>query len=517
MIMRAQLLALALLCGCGAGDARVEPRASPPAQDDVAAPDRIAHTREARIHGIVTDRSGAPIHGARIVLQDAFERDAAHAQEPPLWRETTTDAAGAYAFDHITSWAAEVVASNEGFATLSRVFFAAFGSIDDRKLDFVLSPPREISGRVTDREGRPIQGATIDAARWETLDNAGTSVGAATTGAEGEFDVTGLSPGAFTIDVKAPGFADQQLEGTRAGTSGVALVLDRCGSVAGSVRMPGGTPARRFTLVPVRLDSDFGRPLPPRERPRTFESTDGRFELVDLQPGVYVIQVGIEGFALTESEVFAVIAAKVTEDVDVVVDRGARLAGRVVDSHRLPVRGARVRIKPDFRIEPSFWPDPLPDETDDSHRISEARTDSEGRFELAALSPRSSLFVVDAPGCARFAVEGIALPDGETTRWESIVLADGGTIYVQCLDATGRRSGGAILSCSCDFMDIRRAADAEGRAVFEGLRPGIWSVGVAPQPGDSFVSILGKSKRQVAVREGSFTALELRLPPSPGD
>ena len=121
-------------------------------------------------------------------------------------------------------------------------------------------------------------------------------------------------------------------------------------------------------------DPDSGR------GPRADTGTDGRYNLIGLSPGIYIVSA--DGIAIgyirenyddtaarEDAARFAVTGTEVVEGIDFGLKRGATISGRVIDALTgLPI------AKMDVRATPA-----------DGDDISWAETDIDGRYTLKGI------------------------------------------------------------------------------------------------------------------------------------
>ena len=141
--------------------------------------DSAANLLPGSISGRVTDSgTSAPLVGATVSTDGA---------------STTTDAAGAYTLSTVASGEHVVSASATGYATSLKTAIVA--PAQATTVDFALSPPGTVTGRVTDASsGAGISGAVL------TYDG-----GSTTTDASGNYTIAGIASGIQTITASATG------------------------------------------------------------------------------------------------------------------------------------------------------------------------------------------------------------------------------------------------------------------------------------------------------------------------
>jgi len=164
----------------------------------------------------------------------------------------TAGADGAFALGPIAAGAytatAHCPSGDEGSAAIA----AKLGMPD---VTLAVKAGGKIAGRVVDTKGKPVAGASVNAAsgtRTEVVNGMVTSGIAALTGADGAFELTGLAAASYRLSVLDRGRPLPMKTGAAAATiavapgeskSGVELVVDRPdGVIQGTVTGPDGKP-----------------------------------------------------------------------------------------------------------------------------------------------------------------------------------------------------------------------------------------------------------------------------------
>ncbi len=215
---------------------------------------------------------------------------------------------------------------------------------------FTLDRGMEISGRIVDEDGLPVQARNIQVNQQRDQNNMIPPQMDSSTNADanGDFTKDRLPPGTYNIRVTADGYAAEVLEGVAAGTSGVVITLRKGMKVAGIVLLPDGSPARGIWITVKGGDNR-------NQSAQTDE--DGRFEVEDLKEGVYEVSVRIQwwlagamGFSegerpnVRDTTVTGVAAG--TETVEIRLLQGFAIDGHVRDTGGSPIAGARVNATP---------------------------------------------------------------------------------------------------------------------------------------------------------------------------
>ena len=352
----------------------------------------------ARITGIVTDSTGNPVAGASILV-DRIDP----AQAGPSRRSSGTSYhwRAAYGLDHQARSESDgtfrlagldrrlshlLTVEAPGFVR-SSTELPGIGSSAAAPLDIVLNRGRRTWGKVVDTDGRPVEAAGVvllpvtRSPRGGTVLSYGSDL-TATTDVGGVFEFPAVAAGSYQLTVDHSEFASHtptsieipEGEGEiDVGSTTLTPGLQIEGLVVGPDRRP-------VAGALVSALRPHTAPSPAGEGPRT-ATTDagGHFRIGGLPDNP--VDVGVQADGYAASHVKAVKPA--TNDLlEIELNRGAVLAGRVVDTAGDVVAGAMVIL---FNTGPGPLagfnrPDQQP-----------VTTDADGRFRVELLSPGSWL------------------------------------------------------------------------------------------------------------------------------
>lgn len=324
---------------------------------------------EQPIEVLVVDEDKQPVAGARLwTAREQGELFALLRGDSVAPAAATTDAqgraviGGLAAGDHV-----EVMVRAPGFSTATTSLVAA---LDGPAHTVPLSTLLSLAGRVVDEGGLPLEGAQVRLTpRVEVVTATGSGMSSgqprmAQTGKDGTFRFGELERGSAFFEASAPNrvpvaeelsiSAADQLEGRE-------VVLLPGTKVTGVVRTVEGT-----ALAQARVNLGWSG-----------AATDatGRFELVGVPFGWSELMVAAQGFRTHRREVE--ITAETTLEVE--LEPGLRVAGRVIDSAGEPLVGVEVR--------PQF--------TSGYYRSRAVQTDPSGAFALVDLEPGEVRFIVE--------------------------------------------------------------------------------------------------------------------------
>ncbi|MGH9852871.1 MAG: carboxypeptidase regulatory-like domain-containing protein, partial [Blastocatellia bacterium] len=165
-----------------------------------------------------------------------------------------------------------------------------------------------ITGRVIGPDGQPMAGAEIFARRISERSGSNRS---ATSDDNGDFKLTGLSPGAYVLNASAPGYINAETsteDGIHRIGESVTINLVKGGVITGRVTDEAGEPMVGVRVFPQRLRDLEGKAA--SSRFDTFDGlgwmTDDRgiYRVYGLPPGVYVVSVGAGyGYSYDEAQI----------------------------------------------------------------------------------------------------------------------------------------------------------------------------------------------------------------------
>jgi 5-hydroxyisourate hydrolase-like protein (transthyretin family) len=382
----------------------------------------------------VKDAEGNPVPGARVVLCAARAR-----METTILAEGETDADG--------KW---MIPATEEKAFVYKLLFAfkpglSWGGTAGMRtnaedLSITLNAPAKISGKVTDKKGDPIEGATIRPAHVsDPKDPQRSSFGVvpglpfltARTNAQGEFTLEDLPAGATVMlwTEAPPGFAnamDYQIR-YEPPVENLAIQLGPESRIKGTLKHEKtGKPAAGVTVTANR----------PRGGGYGYAVTDenGAFELLNLNAGDYQINLDTRtedwGGVPVGPATVSVAEGQALENVAILWTEGAMVEGRILDARtNAPIPGASTYLQPS---------PPSPGSQGFAGPV-----DAEGRFHFRA-PPGSYSFAAYAQDYDRFSSNS-TVTEGEN-RFGDILLTKMPESVVRIEDAEGAPLSGATVT-----------------------------------------------------------------------
>jgi hypothetical protein len=413
---------------------------------------------EEPIEVLVVDEEEQPVVGARLwTAREQGELFALLRGDSAAAAVATTDAEGRAVIgglavgEHV-----ELMIRAPGFSTATSSLVA---TVDGPPHVVPLWALLSFSGRVVDERGRPLEGAQVRLTpRVEVVTASGSSMSSGQprmtqTGKDGTFRFDELERGSASLTVTASDrvavmeelsiSAADQLEGRE-------IVLLAGTKVTGMVRTVEGT-----AVAEARVSLGWSGAA---------TDANGRFELAGVPLGWSELVVGAEGFRTHRREVE--IAAEATLEVE--LEPGLRVAGRVVDGAGEPLVG--VDVRPEFTVA--------------RYQARAVQTDASGAFVLAGLEPGELRFLVEnRASMARFQTEPMQL---ETSlEGHEIVVPVAGRLEGQVIGADlGDLATANVVAISQSGTESSPsfgigAVDFEGRWSVPGVMPGLWTVYVS--------------------------------------
>ena len=355
----------------------------------------VVLTGGSTLEGRVVDAGGTAVAGAVIELRRAVEtigQMGMFQQMMPKSKGTTlySRSDGSYRVERLEPGSYNVEVTALGYAKRIVEDFEIGEGNGNVSHDFVLDQGGAISGRVIDLEGNPLEGVEVVAILENILAAATpfgdletrqillyTSEGVARvkTGVPGAFTLKNLPEGSYTIVARRAGFEAAHATKVEVGADIGELLLKPRAAVEGTVVFAGTLePVTSFhAFVTAEENSVFGF-----ERiPRTFNNSEGRFLIEDLNSGVYELTVQTEGYAPSKLKIDLLPGDR--QSVEVVLVRGARLRGVVVnDLNGEPIGGASVYISATEDAGFQGGVNPLD--------LGRDTTGDDGAFEIAAVA-----------------------------------------------------------------------------------------------------------------------------------
>ena len=480
----------------------------------------------AHVAGTISNEGGTPLAGVEVTAYDLelVSLSVGGSEEG----RATSDAQGRYEIKHLRGGRKRVVARAPGLANAEVSLLKVRASVET--LDFKLAAGHILSGRVVDADTGAGIGDVLVRARpvgsSPTPSRGGSSVrrrpgggfqtGETTkTAPDGSFRIAGLTRFQHVLSA-VRGREEVGTINAMPGDEAVELRMRIQGAIAGRViDAATGEPVTRFSVTVSRGP----RPaLVSAAATRRIADPDGAFTALDVAPGIHHVVVEAPGYATGMAGPVETGLGDRVGGVEVRLERGIVVHGRVVDDEGEPIAGAGVLIVEEVEVGASAThPGILPQRRIDAAR-SAGTTFADGSYLLANVGQgRFHLTVGKLPQHVSTDTESFTLIGGEgTIALSEVVLARAATVTGIVFDDAGRPDHAAVVTA---FPQVRMSGgppspagtDAQGHYRLEGLRPGTWRIAVTVARGRAKMDTRnGSGGRMVTLVPGGTASVDFR-------
>ncbi|HET9227505.1 MAG TPA: carboxypeptidase regulatory-like domain-containing protein, partial [Thermoanaerobaculia bacterium] len=367
------------------------------------------------IEGYVVDPNGQPVEGVEIRVAETEADPMARYFSQGEEDEPAAVSAQDGFFRVPDRSAGEIVdldASRPGYAP---AVAAGVQVPAEPPVRLVLRPSAAVEGRTVDPDGKPVAGARVNIFPSDPMAVGGTRVFGASRARQAVSDDTGffrvedVIPGSFELLAMAAGYQRSELKNleVRPGQDlrGTEVVLMPGAVVEGRVLSPSGQPlpGAEVGIVDPTVDFFFGNAT---------TDGDGRYRLEGIAPGTHSVQAEHESYRRAVKE----LEVRLGENtLDLRLEGGAEISGRVVDEGGVPIPSARVSL----REGPRSWSQPG------------AVSGADGSFRLDGVADGTYRVQAEKEGFARTR-EGVEVTvAGSSVSGVEIKLSAGGAIVGQ--------------------------------------------------------------------------------------
>lgn len=402
-----------------------------------------------RIEGRVADTAGRPLAGAGAWLTEGGRAQAGtlRQREP----DVKTDEAGRFAVADLTRGRiVNVLVAREGYVPS---WVAGVEAPTTRPLAVVLEPASRLRGRVEDASGEPVPEANV---RLRPAPPPPGTVGLVPrrsentadvqAGDDGTFLFAEVAPGAVTLEASAEGLVPSDPVEVRVLPNGeiqdVVLVLGRGADVGGWITA-GGEPVAgaRVRIDLVQAESD----------------AEGRYRLAGVPPGAKTLVLSHPAYKERAQQVDVQPGEN---RVDLTLERGATVSGRVVDESGAPRLGAELMLKNRGERGPRGY---------------RASSGPGGRFEILAVSDGSFDLEARAEGFAPAVHPAVVEVAGRDVGGLEVVLGRGATLSGRLLGLEpGQLAAVEVTAERAGWPSRSATVDHAGRYEIAALEAGDW-------------------------------------------
>lgn len=424
--------------------------------------------RDARIAGIIVDKSGRPLSGMHVAnaieISTTFEPGSIM-QFPKVAKgfgtsvpkvETRDD--GTFLLDGLAPGeygliALPVASGRSGAHSATQtIHLKESQALTGIRLIYEGVGAHTIAGRVANTQGAPIADASVAVVDYMTSSSRFQSF--TTTNANGDFVLEIGRDRPCDITITHAEYTRQLLGRVEQGTNNLNIILEGRGAISGQVldRIT-GEPIPRFearSIVGSGLAEHLGF--------TTFEDAEGRFTLDSVASGEDALFIRAAGYAPMRLTIPTVREGEVVAGIVVRLDAGASLEAEVVDMNGTPIPDVKISLGRD--LDYSLYPPALGNNQgeDEFHATSDAR----GRFTLDLLNPATSEATLVHPDHQRTVVP-LSLVLGEKTVLTMVMT--GFATLEGVVSVNGEPMEGASVSVEHDSLvsPLYAETDVQGR------------------------------------------------------
>jgi len=461
--------------------------------------------------GMVTDeQTGKPIEGARIAVYVGpmgFGGGSRSADAKAAADVRRTDEKGSFRFEALNPGpVSSAVVQAAGYVSASFSMWPPPGNQwpdvaagETTEVKVALKRGATVKGLVVATEGKqPVQGAEVLLMQtgWAAMASMWIGTPSAISGADGGYELVGVTPGKYRLlavaDGHSPAGGEEGVEievPAAGGTLRQDIQMITAGAVTGVVTDLQGEPIAGVKLR-LRAGASEAAPEGGRNRnrgmnmarealmggrnPVDLTDDEGRFRLEGVASDTLWIVYGeSDEYVSGESKPFK-LAAGETKDVSLQMLPGGAIRGLVVDEHGSRLAGVRVQVGR------------LPDELAGQARLTEweARralgsksytTDEEGRFFAPNLKPGRTLVRASMDGYITYFKRNATVRPGETIDNYTVALSRGEVVEGLVRGADGAPLERATISVTTDPNPGGDQAEADGAETSEEVEPAMWA------------------------------------------
>ncbi len=406
------------------------------------------------VSGVVVSEDGEPVAGARVLLRRTQTLEmAGNVMAFVMVVDEASDAEGRFRFvdQEPGTVALSAVASGYQEVELANVELPKGEDVAD--LTLRLPAGAIVHGRVLAPDGRPAIGAEV---RPVTGESELVRFGGARTDGNGSYRVEGLRPGAVSIEATHGDHPRvvRDLE-LKPGLQQLDLQFEGGHEVSGTVSALDGTPVAGAIVGLAPVGRRWGGS-------ETHSGADGTFVVPGLRNGSYELWAEAAGFAPAAGDRRVEIADEPVHGLDVRLDPGAAVYGRITGIE--PERFGGVRVHAEGAERGGF----------DSQVV-----DSNGTYRIEHLAPGTYDVVAELADSGRSARTSVVLDPGANDVRADIRFEKGLVLSGRVVQADSAVAGALVI---VEGLDVDRSGwdetGSEGGFRIEGLDAGRYRVSV---------------------------------------
>ena len=339
--------------------------------------------------GVVTDEAGRPVRDAQVALgRTRYDSDR---------KPATTDGNGAFRLTGVTAGESWLTVQANGFAPAMKKLAAGTANAP---LQFKLGAGHTYTGRITDPDGKPLNGARVSVERWN-----GTQLLEATanTDTEGRYRLESLPASGVEFYLGRSGFMQMRNIRPSSAIPENNYTLKPAVKITGRVTDAAtGEPIKEFTVTPG--DAWMANVGPSNWQDyASRRGADGQFvhAIEELNQGI-VLKIVATGYLPQITK--RLTAEDGGQTIELALKKGTGPRGVVVTANGQPAAGAVVALG--SRSAPvSVDPKNGIMTGNQAGRFAQVTTDAQGRFELPPEADAVLLVATSPAGFAELPVD----------------------------------------------------------------------------------------------------------------
>jgi len=407
-----------------------------------------------KVAGQVLTEGGEPIAGAQINLTRSRTIEmGGNVMKTVMMMSESSDGEGRFVFEEQEPGTISLKAVASGYQEAKLDNLEIPKGEDLEGIEFPLDAGSIVTGQVLAPDGRPAIGASVRLA-GDSGDGLMRMMGGAPTDGDGIYLLEGLAPGKISVEASHPDYVRtvRDLE-VKEGPNSLDLNFEGGVQVAGRVldvegRAVVGAIAR---LVPA------GRFM---GGPETKTQLDGSFTMPGVQDGDYRLWVEARGYAASAGKQQVTVAGQPVEGLEVELDPGAVLSGRVTGLE--PEEFVNVGVRAEGESFGGF----------DSHNV-----DYEGNYRIENLLPGNYDVVAELARSGKQAKGQVTVEPGASQARLDLQFGTGLTLSGRAVQGDKPIAGATVY---VDGLDIDHSGwnetDHDGLFSIEGLEAGSYEV-----------------------------------------
>jgi len=445
------------------------------------------------LRDVVASLRPAPRDGGMLMLGNAQGQEAFTA---------TTDDEGRFAIAGLETGTFDLTLRRKGFARKSLKGIEVKRGPDPVDVgDLVLDPGERVQGQVVDPDGASIEGVEVAIAeggqpRMMMIGGPGPEPARrpdAVSGPDGWFTLEELGKGeTIEMSLSRRGFLTARESGVKVpAPDPLRIVLEPSSRVLGRVvdadRKP--IPGAQVSLTRNQTGGIGGSVFRVIRREGAATDDTGRFVFEGVEPGTISLSASSSGFQEAKIDALEVPKGKDLEGIEIPLEPGAIVTGRVLAPDGRPAIGASVG---------------LVREDDEPFRFDGSPTDGDGRYRLEGVQPGRVSVEASHERYVRAVKDLDARPGVNTLNLE---LGGGSDVEGQVVDAAGAPVPGAwvrLAPAGREWGGPDATSGPDGRFRLTGVGAGDYGVfagkkGYASATGDVTIHVEGQPVRDVRV------------------